>query len=136
MQATGRRLLLRLSPVAAVCVVMAAWFNDVQDGGPWVIYNLLPLALLLGLSWLALRRGDGYWSGPRGIRDWRMPLGVLGFAIPALGLAGYLHYAFTVDLDGMFGAGPGELFRFLPLYNLVAGGIGFAIGWIVGRNIL
>ena len=25
-------------------------------------------------------------------------------------------------------------FRYLPVYTIVAGGIGFAIGWIVGRN--
>jgi hypothetical protein len=30
---------------------------------------------------------------------------------------------------------PQELFRYLPLYTLVAGGIGFAIGWIAGRNV-
>ncbi len=29
---------------------------------------------------------------------------------------------------------PDRVFRYLPLYTLVAGGIGFAIGWIVGRN--
>ena len=27
-----------------------------------------------------------------------------------------------------------ELFRFLPIYTLFAGAIGFAIGWIVGRK--
>ena len=64
-----------------------------------------------------------------------MPLGVVGFAIPALGLAVYLHYAYSVNLDDMFADGPGQLFRFLPMYTVVAGGIGFAIGWIVGRNI-
>jgi hypothetical protein len=30
---------------------------------------------------------------------------------------------------------PQQLFRFLPVYTLVAGGIGFAIGWIVGKNV-
>ena len=30
---------------------------------------------------------------------------------------------------------PAQLFRFLPVYTLVAGGIGFIIGWIVGRNV-
>ena len=29
----------------------------------------------------------------------------------------------------------GGLFRFLPIYTLVAGAIGFAIGWIVGKNV-
>jgi hypothetical protein len=30
---------------------------------------------------------------------------------------------------------PTRVFRFLPAYTLVAGGIGFSIGWIVGRNV-
>lgn len=126
------QLVLRLSPVVLVCVAAAAWFNDVQQAGPWVMRNFLPLAILLGLALLALLRGNGSWTG----RGWQMPLGVVGFAIPALGLAAYLHYAYSVNLDGMFDAGAGDLFRFLPVYTIVAGGIGFAIGWIVGRNVL
>lgn len=115
-----------------VTLAAAAWFNDVQDNGPWVARNLLPLAILLALSYLTLHRGRGRWTGA----GWRLPLGVVGFSIPALGLSAYLHYAYSINLDGMFDSGPGELFRFLPLYTTVAGGIGFAIGWIVGRNML
>ena len=127
-----RLLLLRVSPVLFVTLAAAAWFNDVQDGGPWIARNLLPLAILVSLSFLTLYRGHGRWTGA----GWRLPLGVFGFAIPALGLSAYLHYAYSINLDGMFDNGPGELFRFLPLYTTVAGGIGFAIGWIVGRNVL
>ena len=66
-----------------------------------------------------------------------MPLGTLGFAIPALGLSTYLHYAYSVNLDDMFSTAPfpDRVFRYLPVYTLVAGGIGFAIGWIAGRNV-
>jgi hypothetical protein len=66
-----------------------------------------------------------------------LPLGTLGFAVPALGLAVYLHYAYSVNLNELFGDAtePGQLFRFLPFYTLVAGAIGFAIGWIVGKNV-
>jgi hypothetical protein len=60
---------------------------------------------------------------------------VAGFAIPALGLTLYLHYAYAVNLDGMFDAGAGDLFRFLPYYTVFAGMIGFAIGWLIGRNV-
>lgn len=123
---------LRLAPVLFVVIAAAAWFNDVQDHGPWVSRNLLPLVLLVGLAAVTLARGGGRWAGA----GWRMPLGVAGFAIPALGLSCYLHYAYSVNLDGMFDDGPGQLFRFLPLYTAVAGGIGFAIGWIVGRNVV
>lgn len=132
MRTSSKLLVFRLSPVVFTTLAAAAWFNDVQEGGPWVARNLLPLGLLIVLAWLSLHRGGGTWTGS----DWRLTLGVLGFAIPTLGLAAYLHYAYSVNLNGMFDHGPGELFRFLPVYTVVAGGIGFAIGWIVGRNVV
>ena len=129
----GWKIALRLLPVLLVVTAVGAWFAAVQDHGPWVLRNLLPLAVLVGLSWLTLRRGAGTWSGA----GMRMPLGTLGFAIPALGLAAYLHYAYAVNLHDMFSGSPhpDRVFRYLPVYTLVAGGIGFAIGWIVGRNV-
>jgi hypothetical protein len=132
-RAGTKYLLVRLLPVLLLTLATGLWFADVQQGGPWVWRNLLPLAVLLTLSYVTLRRGGGLWSGA----GMRMPLGTLGFAIPALGLALYLHYAYATNLDGMFsGTGdPSQVFRFLPAYTLVAGGIGFAIGWIVGRNV-
>jgi hypothetical protein len=64
-------------------------------------------------------------------------MGMLGYSVPALGLSIYLHYAYSVNLNDLFtdSTNPAQLFRFLPIYTLVAGGIGFAIGWIVGRNL-
>ncbi len=132
MRQAGAAILVRLLPVALVALAAALLINDVQDGGPWVLRNCVPLVVLLLLCWLTLKRGQGRWTGA----GWRMPLGVIGFAIPALGLSAYLHYAYAVNLDGMFDLGPGDLFRFLPVYTLVAGAIGFAIGWIVGRNVV
>lgn len=133
MEARHKYLVLRLLPVLLVAVAAGLWFADVQDGGPWVARNLLPLALLVGLSFFTLQRGGGRWSGA----DMRLPLGTLGFSIPAFGLAVYLHYAYAVNLNDMFGDAmyPDRVFRYLPAYTLVAGGIGFAIGWIVGRNL-
>jgi hypothetical protein len=128
-----RKLLLRLVPVLLAAAAVGAWFAAVQDFGPWVLRNLLPLAVLVCLSWLTLHRGGGTWSGA----GMRMPLGTLGFAIPALGLAAYLHYAYAINLHDMFSDSPypDRVFRYLPIYTVVAGGIGFAIGWIVGRNV-
>ena len=125
--------LVRLAPVVMLVTAAAAWFNEVQQGGPYVLRNLVPPLLVVLLSALTLRRGGGTWTGA----GWRLPLGTLGFAIPALGLAVYLHYAYSVNLNGLFtdATNPEGLFRFLPLYTLVAGGIGFAIGWIAGRNV-
>ena len=133
MEAHDKRLLARLSPVLLVAVAAGAWFADVQENGPWLARNLAPLAVLVALSYLTLRRGKGRWTGA----GMRLPLGTLGFSIPALGLAAYLHYAYAVNLNDMFGGAefPDRVFRFLPAYTLVAGGIGFAIGWIVGRNV-
>ena len=129
----ARLIFVRLLPVVLLLAAAAAWFNDVQGGGPYVPRNLVPPALMLILAAITLRRGRGTWTGA----GWRMPLGTIGYAIPALGLSTYLHYAYSVNLNGLFtdAAQPEQLFRFLPYYTLVAGGIGFAIGWIVGRNV-
>ncbi len=133
MNARQKFTLLRLLPVLLVTAAAAFWFADVQGGGPYWLRNVLPLAVLVLLAWLTLNRGDGKWSGS----GMRLPLGTLGFAIPALGLSAYLHYAYSINLNDMFSdaAYPGRVFRYLPAYTLVAGGIGFAIGWIVGRNV-
>ena len=128
-----RLTIVRLLPVLLITVAAAAWFNDVQGGGPYVVRNLAPLCILVVLALLTILRGKGSWTGS----GWRLALGTLGYAIPALGLAAYLHYAYSVNLNEMFSDAehPMALFQFLPYYTSVAGGIGFAIGWIVGRNL-
>jgi len=133
MAARLRLTIVRLLPLLLVTAAAAVWFANVQDGGPYVLRNLVPLAVLLLLATLTLWRGGGHWAG----RGWQWPLGVVGFAIPAFGLSVYLHYAYAVNLDGIFDDAeqPIRLFRFLPAYTLVAGAIGFVIGWIVGRNV-
>jgi len=133
MDNTVKYTLWRLLPVVLVAIAAAAWFSDVEQGGPYVLRNLVPLAILVLLAALVLYRGGGRWSGSGA----RLPLGLVGYAIPALGLALYLHYAYSINLNGMFSDAthPERLFQYLPIYTLVAGGIGFAIGWIVGRNV-
>ena len=131
MNATIRGTLIRLLPVVLLVLAIAVWFNDVQNGGLYLIRNLVPVFTIVLLAALTLVRGGGRWGGS----GWRMLLGTVGFAIPAIGLAAYLHYAFSVNLNGLFDQGSGQLFRFLPIYTFFAGIIGFAIGWIVGRNI-
>ncbi len=125
--------LIRVAPVVLVTLAAGLWIHDVESGGPYVWRNLLPPFFLVLLTVYTLWRGEGRWIGA----GWRWPMATLGFAIPALGLTLYLHYAFAVNLDGMFGAerNPGQLFRYLPIYTFSAGAIGFAIGWIVGRGI-
>ena len=128
-----RLITVRLLPLILLTGAAGAWFNDVQGGGPYVLRNVAPLIIMLLFALITLLRGQGSWTGS----GWRLPLGTLGFSIPTLGLAVYLHYAYSVNLNGMFDAAesPLALFRFLPIYTTVAGGIGFAIGWIAGRNL-
>ena len=49
-----------------------------------------------------------------------MLLGTAGFAIPALGLSAYLHFAYASNLGDLFDDAryPMEVFRFLPIYTL------------------
>lgn len=126
-------LVLRLLPVVLVLLAAALWFADVEQGGEFLLRNLLPLFLLLVLAAVTLHAGGGRWSGA----GMRMPLGTLGFAIPTLGLSVYIHYAYSVNLGDMFTDAlfPGRVFRYLPFYTVFAGCIGFVIGWIVGRNV-
>jgi len=125
--------LWRLLPVILISLAAAFSINEAQGGGPYVMRNLIPLAILVLLSAAVLFRGGGRWSGS----GMRLPLGVAGYAIPAFGLTLYLHYAYAVNLDDMFTgtADPEQVFRYLPIYTIVAGGVGFAIGWIAGRNV-
>ena len=128
-----RLALVRLLPLVLLVIAAAAWINDVQDGGPYVLRNLGPPVMVLILAVITVQRGGGTWTGS----GWRLPLGVLGFAVPALGLSIYLHYAYSVNLNDLFSdaTNPQQLLRFLSVSTLVAGGIGFAIGWIVGKNV-
>jgi hypothetical protein len=123
----------RLLPVIFVAVASMVYVRYVEGPDAWVPRNILPMLVIVVLAMLTLYRGGGSWTGA----GWRWPLGTIGFSIPALGLSLYLHYGYAVGLEGLFEDAiyPLELFRYLPAYTLFAGAIGFAIGWIAGRNI-
>ena len=124
---------IRLLPVLLVTAAAMAYVAHVEGADSFVIRNVTPMLIVLLLSAVTLYKGNGSWTGA----GWRWPLGTAGFAIPALGLSLYLHYGFSVGLDDLFDNAvyPGELFRLLPAYTMVAGALGFAIGWIAGRNV-
>lgn len=126
-------LVFRLLPVFFVTLAAMAYVAHVEGADAYVIRNVMPMLLVISLSTLTLYKGAGSWTGA----GWRWPLGTVGFAIPALGLSLYLHYGYAVHLEGLFEGAtyPQGLFRFLPVYTTVAGAIGFAIGWIAGRNV-
>ena len=110
-----------------------AFILSVEGTEVFALRNGVPLLILLLLVFVTLRKGAGSWTGS----GWRWPLATLGFAIPSVGLSIYLHYGFMTDRNGMVSQAlyPEMLFQFLPIYTVVAGSIGFAIGWIVGRNV-
>ena len=126
--------LIRLSPVIFLTLAAMVYVMYVEADEGYPLRNLLPMLLVILLAVVTLRKGGGRWTGS----GWRWPLGTLGFAVPAIGLSLYLHYGYANDLDGMVSQSvyPAEVFRYLPIYTSFAGAIGFAIGWIAGRNVL
>ena len=132
MRSASSLIVVRLLPVLFVVAAGIAYVYYVEGDHPYALRNTLPMIMVLLLALATLLVGKGRWAGS----GWRWPLGTLGFAVPALGLSLYLHYGYAIDLNGMYSESvyPRELFRYLPLYTTFAGGIGFAIGWIAGRN--
>jgi hypothetical protein len=133
MKSLASLIVVRLLPVLFVVAAAIAYVFYVEGDHPYAFRNTLPVFVVLVLALIALVRGNGQWAGS----GWRWPLGTLGFAVPALGLSLYLHYGYATDLNGMYSESvyPRELFRYLPLYTSFAGMIGFAIGWIAGREV-
>ena len=133
MSSVAKLILLRLLPVLLIVAAAMIYAASVERGDAYLLRNLLPMLAIVARSFGILLRCNGRWTGA----GWRLPLGTLGFALPALGLSMYLHYGYSMDLDGMVSESvfPHELFRYLPIYTSTAGAIGFAIGWIVGKNV-
>lgn len=134
MRATVKSLhLIRLLPVVLLATAGSVYVFYVEGEGAYAYRNIVPILIVVLLAMITLFRGSGHWAGG----GWRWPLATFGFAIPAIGLSVYLHYGYATDLNGMVSNAvyPRELFRYLPLYTMFAGGIGFAIGWIVGREV-
>lgn len=129
----GTQVIVRLLPLLLIAVAAGLYFFSVQGSEAYVVRNTVPLFAMSVLGAVTLWRGGGRWTGC----GWQWPLGTLGFALPALGLSVYIHYGFETDMHGMFSASvyPLEVFRFLPYYTSLSGAIGFAIGWIAGRNV-
>ena len=133
MSPVSKMTLVRLLPVLLVIAMAMTYAASIERGDAYLWRNLLPMLAIVVLSIVTLVRGKGRWTGA----GWRLPLGTIGFALPTLGLSMYLHYGYAIDLHGMVSESvfPQELFRYLPLYTSIAGAIGFAIGWIAGKNV-
>ncbi len=98
-------------PVLFVTFAAIAYAVYVEGAIAYPLRNAGPMLAVIFLSALTLFRGAGRWTGA----GWSWPLGTLGFAIPTLGLSLYLHYGYSVDLNGMVSESvyPRELFRYL-----------------------
>lgn len=133
MAASAAVFAIRLSPVLFLAIAAMIYVLKVELGVAYPYRNLLPILGVVVLSIVTLVKGGGTWTG----RGWRWALGTLGFALPAVGLSLYLHYGYEVDLKGMYSESvyPTEVFRYLPIYTGFAGMIGFAIGWIAGKDV-
>ena len=133
MSPVAKMTLVRMLPVLLVIAAAMTYAASIERGDAYLWRNLLPMLAIVILALVTLVRGKGRWTGA----GWRLPLGTIGFALPALGLSMYLHYGYSIDLHGMVSESvfPQELFRYLPLYTSIAGAIGFAIGWIAGKNV-
>lgn len=124
---------IRLLGVFLLVLSALLYIKQVEGSEGYLFRNSLPIFLVFVLTAIALLKPE---NRVRREKAWQWLLGTAGYTIPALGLSLYLHYAYAVNLNGMFTESrqPIELFRYLPLYTLFAGAIGFAIGWIIGRN--
>ena len=133
MRTSAAVFLIRLSPVLFIALAAMIYVLKVEAGVAYPFRNLVPILIVILLAVVTLMKGDGRWTGS----GWRWLLGTIGFALPAIGLSMYLHYGYEVDLNGMYSQSvyPQEVFRYLPMYTTFAGAIGFAIGWIAGRNV-
>jgi len=133
MQGNIRLVLIRMLPITFIIAAALFYAKSVEPTNIYLWRNFLPMLTVILLAFITLVRGGGRWTG----NGWRWPLGIAGFFVPAVGLSMYLHYGYSVDMDGMVSGSiyPQELFRFLPWYTGGSGMIGFAIGWIAGKNI-
>ena len=50
---------VRILPLLLLTIAAAAWFNDVEQGGPFVLRSLLCPAALLLLAAITVWRGGG-----------------------------------------------------------------------------
>ncbi|MEL7296224.1 MAG: hypothetical protein AAGJ86_01115 [Pseudomonadota bacterium] len=119
-------LLVDLFCVAAV----VAFFWLLTAGNPTTCCratNATPMVVALVAYVFISRRG----------LDTRFWFALIGFCLPAIGLSAYLHLSFLFDWQGIASNAitPELLFTYLPIYVMVAGATGSAIGWIVGRFV-
>ena len=97
MHSAAALIAFRMLPVLFVVAAAIFYVFYVEGDAAYPIRNTFPMLLVVVLALVTLVSGGGSWTKV----GWRWPLGTIGFAIPAIGLSMYLHYGFSVDLNGM-----------------------------------
>lgn len=114
--------------LSALLVMVAQEFLN-----PFILWNWLPIAAAYFLA-ERLRQGkrqNGVTPPARRIG------GVIGFALPATGLVVFTHLAWLYDwwATKTSSSTSALIFIFIPFYAMLLGGVGYGIGWLLGRLI-
>ncbi len=115
-----------MSPFIIILVALGV-FIYVAEGvliNPFAVWNALPLFV----SYALYKSGK---SAGKRARVW----GAVGFLAGSMALSGYVHLAWMFDW-GEIKTGSstaGLIFIFIPIYAVIAGGIGYLSGWAIGR---
>lgn len=115
-----------MSPFTIILVALGV-FIYVAEGvtiNPFAVWNGLPLYVSYALY------KNGKKSESRA-KSW----GAVGFLVGGMALSGYIHLAWMFDWGELKnGSSTASLiFIFIPIYALITGGIGYFIGWGLGR---
>lgn len=115
-----KRIQIVIGVTALACLVLA----DVVPG-LFSLWVLLPLALIYLRAWVAGRNGQRHHISA-----------VVGYLIPVIPLMWFVHLQWYFDINGSAtGSSTSALmFAVLPVYCLVLGAIGYALGYAVSRG--
>ena len=97
---------------------------------PW---NFLPLVMAYWMLRDLLAAAGGEW---RRVSSFELA-GTLGAALCAIGLSGYVHLAWAMDLGGFRSEHPGAgiVFGWLPLACVSVSLPGYLAGWLLARGL-
>ncbi len=128
------RLIVRLLSIALLFAGLSMFIAEAQDPATYLSRSMFCMALGFAAPAIAIVRNSGNWLAP----NLAFSLGAWFFAAVIGGLNVYVHSLWFYDIGGIKSDAtqPGILFQFLPFYTVFAGAIGFAIGAIIGSNVL
>ncbi len=103
-----------------ITLIILAIFVYVSEGvsfNAFTAWNMLPLIISYFLYLAPTKKGTSLY-------------GAYGFLIGSMLLSGYIHMAWLFDWGGTKtgSSTSGLIFIFIPIYSLVSGGLGMAIG--------